>query len=91
MKIPAKASTVTGVALLAVFLVLLGWDVWLATNEVEGDTISEVLAGAPLPVVLIAGYLLGHFWPIKAVLRAAWAPPESGEDNRDLPTDDPAE
>lgn len=91
MKLPAKAGTLTGVTLLAVFLGLLGWDIALATDGVEGNTISEVLAGAPLPVVLIAGYLVGHFWPVKAVLRAIWAPPESGEDHRDLPSDDPAE
>lgn len=89
-RLPANLRNVTGVGLLVVFGALLVYDLLPATNDAEGDTISEVLAGAPLPAVLIAGYLLGHFWPIGAVLRRVWAPPDSAEKPADLPPKDAA-
>ena len=80
----------TGIGLLLVLLALLVYDLLPATNEAEGDTISEVLAGAPLPAVLLAGYFLGHFWPIGVVLRRIWAPPDTVEKTGSLRSDDPA-
>lgn len=65
----------TGITLLLFFCALLVWDLILATDSTDGNTISEVLAGAPTPGILLAGYLIGHFWPIKQVLKLAWAEP----------------
>ena len=46
---------------------LIGWDVYVATNEVGGDTISEITLGwsrrvwtMPLGVGVVCGHL---FWP----------------------------
>lgn len=46
---------------------LIGWDIVVAANEQEGDTISEILlkSSRRVPVVAVAwGILTGHlFWP----------------------------
>ena len=88
-KLPAKAGTATGVVLLVIFAGLLAWDISLATDGAEGNTISEVMAAAPAPAILIAGYIVGHFWPIRAVLRQIWAAPENSENHADLLDHDP--
>ena len=71
-KLPANMRNVTGVVLLVVFVGLLAYDLLPFASEAEGDTISEVLHGAPAQVLLLVGYLLGHFWPLRVAFRAAW-------------------
>lgn len=80
MRLPANLRNTTGIVLLVVLLLLLGYDLLPAATEAEGDTISEVLNGLPAPGILLAGYLLGHFWPIGAVLKRIWAAPEPLEE-----------
>jgi hypothetical protein len=52
--------------LVAVALILIAWDVYVAVNAEEGDTISEVLLFVSRHPVLpfVFGVLAGHlFWP----------------------------
>lgn len=46
---------------------LVGWDLWVAANDVPGDTISEVVLGWSRKVwtlPLAVGVVCGHwFWP----------------------------
>ncbi len=58
--------------LIFVTVLLIGWDIYVFTNETAGDTISEVLWEAgrrwwSLPFAF--GFLMGHlFWPRKSPL-----------------------
>jgi hypothetical protein len=57
------------IGILAVALAgLIGWDLYVATNMVKGDTISEVVLGWSRKVwtlPLIVGIACGHlFWPL---------------------------
>ena len=67
---------ITGIGLFVLLLGLLVYDILPATSDAEGDTISEVLADLPAAGILLAGYFLGHFWPIGTVLKRIWAKPE---------------
>jgi hypothetical protein len=53
--------------LLSVTIGLIAWDIHLATNPVQGDTISEIILKLAYqhPVLpFIVGILCGHFfWP----------------------------
>lgn len=52
--------------LIAVALLLIGWDIYVAVNKDEGDTISEIFLWVSRhPIVPCAfGVLMGHlFWP----------------------------
>ena len=54
--------------LMAGIVALIVWDVLLASNDIPGDTISEVTlqytGDIIIPVILGVGFLLGHlFWP----------------------------
>jgi uncharacterized membrane protein len=65
MKWPRK---VTISILIAVALLLIGWDIYVAVNKDEGDTISEILLWVSKhPIMPFAfGVLMGHlFWPQK--------------------------
>jgi hypothetical protein len=75
-KVPFNFRNVTGFGLLAVLLGLLLYDVLPFLSEPEGDTVSEVLGGAPQSVILLAGFFLGHFWPVKSLVRSIWQPPD---------------
>lgn len=65
---PTKRITVA--ILLLTLVLLVAWDIIAATNEVQGDTISEILleAGLRHPFVMFVaglgfGVVLGHlFW-----------------------------
>ena len=74
-KLPFNFRNVTGFGLLAILLGMLLYDVLPFLSEPEGDTISEVLGGAPQSVILLAGFFLGHFWPVKSLVRGIWQPP----------------
>jgi len=67
-----KYRNVTGIVLLIVFLGLLGWDIVLATDKIEGNTISEVLGELAVAGWLIA-FLMGHWWPLQRVLARIWS------------------
>jgi hypothetical protein len=52
--------------LIIVALLLIGWDIYVAVNKDEGDTISEVLlwVGSHPVLPFAMGVLMGHlFWP----------------------------
>lgn len=52
--------------LIAVAVVLIGWDIYVAINDERGDTISEILLWVgEHPILPFAfGVLMGHlFWP----------------------------
>jgi hypothetical protein len=53
----------------AVAAVLIGWDIYVATTPVEGDTISELIHewGTKYWFVLVTiGVFIGHFlWPLR--------------------------
>jgi hypothetical protein len=52
--------------LIACALLLIGWDIYVAVNKDDGDTISEVLLWVGKhPVIPFAfGVVMGHlFWP----------------------------
>lgn len=53
--------------LLGCVTILVGWDIYVAINPPDGDTISEVLfqwAGDHPVVPFVIGVLCGHwFWP----------------------------
>jgi len=59
----------TIVILLVAIVGLIGWDVFVATNDVQGDTISEIMLSWATKVALLPlamGTLMGHlFWPNK--------------------------
>ena len=50
-----------------VTVALIGWDIYVATNTLEGDTISEIMllfAQKRMIVPMFFGVLMGHwFWP----------------------------
>jgi hypothetical protein len=52
--------------LIAVALLLIGWDIYVAANKDSGDTISEILLWTSQRPILpfTMGVLMGHlFWP----------------------------
>lgn len=57
----------TIVILLVTIAGLMGWDIFVATNPAQGDTISEVVLSWAMRVALVPlalGTLIGHlFWP----------------------------
>lgn len=63
-----KARKITAISIAVGFLIFLGLEGWLVSNDEEGDTISEVVHETGkkwmcLPFLL--GYLMGHWtWPI---------------------------
>ena len=61
------SRTITISILAAVTLLLIAWDIYVATNKQKGDTISEVVLGFARrhPVIPFAlGVLMGHLlWP----------------------------
>ena len=57
---------ITIIGLLAVVLILGLWDVLVASNDIEGDTITEVIAQAGTPLAFVIGFICGHLmWPRK--------------------------
>lgn len=60
----AKATVVLVVVAMAA---LIGWDIYVATNDVRGDTISEIFlftASTHPSLVMAFGVLIGHLtWP----------------------------
>jgi hypothetical protein len=61
-----KNKWITIGILVVVTALLIGWDIWVAVNNEEGDTISEILLWVgEHPVLPFAfGVLMGHlFWP----------------------------
>jgi len=67
--------TITLWAMLGATVAILGYDVVVATNDVTGDTISEIsrdLASAWFSLPFAWGVVVGHlFWPAKEV-RQKW-------------------
>jgi len=61
------AYWVTVVLMLGVVVGLVGWDVYVASNKVDGDTISEIIQGLAFKHTVPAtawGVIAGHFfWP----------------------------
>jgi len=70
-----KTADVTKAVLAATVLLLVAYDISVATNTVTGDTISEVIAGWSWrcqTVPFAAGVLVGHlFWPAGYARKAA--------------------
>lgn len=62
-----KWKKLTGWSLVATAAGLIAWDIFVATTEEKGDTISEVLLlqAKKRPIIATAiGCILGHlFWP----------------------------
>lgn len=62
---PSKTTTIVVLAVTAA--VLVGWDVYVATNDEPGDTISELVYAWSTDHLLVPvafGVLVGHFfWP----------------------------
>ena len=57
--------TRTTIAMLIITVVILAWDLCLAMNRKEGDTISEVVRkySQRFPMIpFIIGFLVGHWW-----------------------------
>ena len=75
MKLNIKWRNVTGIFLLVVMVVIGLYDLIPACTPEQGDTVSELLSENGQWALLL-GYLCGHFWPIKSVLRKIWAKPE---------------
>ena len=68
MTAKSQLSTVGGI--LAILIGILIWDVFLATDEVDGNTISSVLKmlGTCPTVPLFFGLVAGHaFWPTRGL------------------------
>jgi hypothetical protein len=63
----SRTRTATVWILIAITIVLIVWDIWVAVEPTDGDTISEVVLGwarrtPALPFAV--GFLCGHlFWP----------------------------
>lgn len=66
-----RTRIVTLAVMAVTAVVLIGWDIYAAANDVEGDTISELTLwftaryeGAKVAIVWAVGLLCGHlFWP----------------------------
>lgn len=62
-----KTKKITLLVMGAAATGLIGWDIVVAANKQEGDTISEILLRSSRRVPIIAatwGILTGHlFWP----------------------------
>ncbi len=44
---------------IAIIAVVLGWDIWLAVDEIKGNTISAVFRAIPEGIQLIVNFALG--------------------------------
>jgi hypothetical protein len=59
---------ITGITMLVVTVGLIGWDLIVAFNGIDGDTISEIMKNYAhdYPIIPLAwGVVLGHwFWPL---------------------------
>jgi hypothetical protein len=66
MKIVGTKRITSGI-LIAVTIGLIVWDIFMATNPIQGDTISEIVLNFAFsnPSIPFAfGCLMGHlFWP----------------------------
>jgi hypothetical protein len=65
----------TTIIMVLVSAILVGWDLFVATNKVKGDTISEILQqiGQSHPFVPFAfGVLLGHFFWVGEPALVPW-------------------
>lgn len=67
---------ITGIVMVIFVVALLGWDLFVAIEPTQGDTISEIMrdysAGHPLIPTSI-GVLSGHFfWPKKERINGVW-------------------
>lgn len=64
---PAWTWLVTVILLVLGTGVWIGWDIYVATNQIPGDTISEIVLHWTRrypTVILLIGYLMGHLlWP----------------------------
>jgi len=62
-----RAQQITVILILFAIVILGGWDLYVASNEATGDTISEIVLSASLrrPIIpFVAGIVCGHlFWP----------------------------
>lgn len=70
-----NTKIITSICIAIATLLLVGWDLFVNFNKVQGDTISEILAswikGAPiLAVVLgvVCGHFVGNFPTLKPAL-----------------------
>ena len=66
-KLKEKTQKITGYGMLATAVGLTVWDIIVASNDTDGDTISEIILGfaGDWPIIAVAfGVLSGHlFWP----------------------------
>ena len=62
-KLKSTTQKITGWGMLASAVGLTIWDIVVASNDTEGDTISEIILGfsADWPIIAVAfGILAGH-------------------------------
>ena len=65
MKNKQLVKYVTIAMMIFVTVVVIGWDIFVATNQVAGDTVSELQIWAGQRFLLLPhawGTLMGHFW-----------------------------
>lgn len=71
-----KTKVVTSVILIVTLVLWTAWDVFVATNEAKGDTISEITLAVSYAALFIPatwGVIMGHlFWPSKTI-KYKWA------------------
>jgi len=80
--LPGNLRNVSGLVILATLVLWGGYDLIPALGGPDGSTLSEVIQDhAVPPVILAAGYLLGHFWPTKQVLQRLWSALEKDDDD----------
>lgn len=71
---PKRCVTITRIVIFAALVLMIGWDLVVASNQWRGDTISELTLWTvlrSLTVPLLLGYICGHLtWPGKHRLQA---------------------
>ena len=63
----SRTGKITVAVIAAVLAVLIGWDIYVAVNDVGGDTISEIVLNTSYShpsIPLALGIIVGHLvWP----------------------------
>lgn len=71
--LPSKLRNVSGLIIFGTLILWGLYDLIPAISGPEGSTLSEVIQDHAVPPVLLAvGYLFGHFWPTKQIIRKVW-------------------
>lgn len=60
-----NTKTITISVMLLGIIAWIGWDIYVATNSIRGDTISEITLGVSYSwsiIPFMGGVLVGHLW-----------------------------